>query len=45
MSFPEIGELKSLEVIFALLPGLVTYMVHRALVHRERAIETTKAVL
>jgi hypothetical protein len=42
---PNIADLETLEVLFALLPGLVTFLVHKALTRRERNIDATEAVL
>lgn len=42
---PTVGDWSSLGLLFALLPGLLTYVVHHALVYRNQRIEATHAVL
>lgn len=42
---PEPGEIDSLDVLFTLLPGLLTYLVVRGLCARGKKIETAEAIL
>lgn len=45
MKLPDIGEMASLGVLFTLLPGLITYLVVRAMTERAKKIEAVEAVL
>ena len=45
LSLPKLGSLDSLGILFALLPGLLTFLVVRELTARERKLETVEAVL
>ncbi len=45
MNLPSVGNVKSLELLFTLLPGLLTYLLVRSLTARERRVEATEAIL
>lgn len=45
LSLPSVGKLESLGLLFSLLPGLLTYIVVRALTARERKLDAVEAVL
>lgn len=42
---PDVGKLDSLGILFSLLPGLLTYVVQRALSGREQKLEAVDAIL
>jgi len=45
IDIPQLDDLRSLDLLFSLLPGLVTFLIHKALTRRERTIDPTEAVL
>jgi hypothetical protein len=45
ISLPDVGHLDTLGVLFALLPGLVTVLIVRALTARSRKLDTVETVL
>lgn len=45
ISLPTVGKMETLGLLFSLLPGLLTYIVVRALTARERKLDAVEAVL
>lgn len=45
MQLPNLGRMQGLELLFTLLPGLLTYLLVRSLTARERRVDATEAVL
>ncbi|GIW83413.1 MAG: hypothetical protein KatS3mg105_5220 [Gemmatales bacterium] len=45
VTIPDVNELEANGLLFALLPGFLTYVVVHALTNRERPLETVEAVL
>jgi hypothetical protein len=45
VKLPNVGQIESLGILFTLLPGLITYLVVRALTERGRKIDAIDAVL
>ncbi|HEX3552192.1 MAG TPA: DUF6338 family protein [Thermoanaerobaculia bacterium] len=45
LSFPQLGKIDSLGLLFTLLPGLLTYLIFRALSARGEKIDAVEAVL
>lgn len=45
LTLPSIGSLDTLGAVFALLPGLLTYVIVRALTARERKLDAIEAIL